>query len=211
MGNLKLRETSFRKCLVCSITYGGWFAFSVFVPCIFFVRPEFSPYLWVPFLLLLLYSPFIFMGIIGLIKIIISYNTWLIISEDEVILKRGKRVQHMSISEITEYGCAGFIHRSSYLFFCDEQQSNIIEFFERNRNLADRYFGKERAKKMCKTQQGLWQLQVGVYVHAASKRKTGDHVLFFRNDHPEHLNEVNKLIEKMPMRTGPKMIDDSKL
>lgn len=160
--------------------------------------------------MLLLFLPFIIWGIIDLANVILSYNTWLIISKDEVILKHGIWKQHMAISQITEYGCAGFVYRSSYLFFCNTSQRDITDFYNGNTHLAERYFGKERVKKLLATQYGQWQLQVGVYVHAASKRKIKDNTLIFRDARPSHLAEIYNIIHTTPMLTGPIMVDDPK-
>lgn len=136
MEHLELRETSFRRCLISGIIYGGWLAFSVFVVYFFFAFPQFSPNPFFSYLMLLLFLPFIILGLVGLTNVILSYNTWLIISKDEVILKRGIWEQHMPISQITEYGCAGFVYRSSYLFFCSTSQSDIADFYNGNTYLA---------------------------------------------------------------------------
>ena len=210
MERLELRETSFRRCLISSIIYGGWLVFSVFVVFFFFAFPQYSPNPFFSYLMFLLFLPFILLGLIGLANVILSYNTWLIISKDEIILKRGIREQHISTSQITEYGCAGFVYRSSYLFFCNTSQNDIIDFYNRYTHLAERFFGKERVKKMRTTQYGQWQLQVGVYVHAASKRKIRDNILIFRDARPAYLAEIYKILRTMPILTGPIMIDDPK-
>ena len=210
MEHLELRETSFWRCLISSIIYGGWLAFSVFVVFFFFAFPQSSPNPFVPYIMFLLYLPFIIIGFSGLVNVILSYNTWLIISNDEIILKRGTWERHMSISQITEYGCAGFVYRSSYLFFCNTSQRDITDFYNGNTHLAEHYFGKERVKKMLTTQYGQWQLQVGVYVQAVSKRKIRDNTLFFRDARPEYLAEIYKIMHTTPMLTGPILIDDPK-
>lgn len=210
MEHLELRETSFQRCVISCIIYGGWLVFSVSVVFSFFASPQYSLNSFFPYLLFLLFLPFIIWGLIGLVNTIQSYNTWLIISTDDIILKRGIREQHISASQITEYGCAGFVYRSSYLFFCNASQNDIIDFYNRNTHFAERFFGKERVTKLCTTQYGQWQLQVGVYVHAASKRKTNDTILIFRDARPAYLAEIHKVLHTMPILTGPILIDDPK-
>ncbi len=208
MEHLELRETSVGNFLLSCTIYGIWIAFSTYVIYFFFAFPEHCPTPWFAHIIALTYSLFLIPCILGLTKCFISYNTVLEISNDEVILKRGKRIHCVPMSRITEYGCAGFIYRDSYLFFCTSSKDEISNYARKNAHLAKRYFGKKRAKNMSATQYGQWQLMVGIYVKSALKSSHRDAVLIFGDGWPRTLKKVSHYMKTEPILTGPVLIDD---
>ncbi len=208
MEHLELREASVGDCILSCAVYGIWAGISTYVIYFLFAFPEHSPTPWFAYIMALIYLLFLIPCIIGLIKCCISYNTVLKITKDEVILKRGRRMQCVPLSQITEYGCAGFVYRNCYLFFCTKSKNEISDYAEKHFYLAKRYFGKRRVEEMRSTQYGLWQLKVGIYVKSALKSRRGDAALIFRDGRPKTLNAVYTYMKSKPILTGPILIDD---
>lgn len=210
MEKLELREASFGECLFSSIIYSAWLLFSACGTYFFLIFPEYNPAPWFLPLVLLLNSPFVILGIIGLKKTIISYHTRLVISKDEITLYRGRRMQRVPLSQVSEYGCAGFVYRSSFLFFCTVPKDEIADYADENMHNAEYLFGEERVRKMLSTHLGQWQLKVGIFVYYAAKMRSEGHILIFSNGRPQYLQAVSKYMDTLPMLTGPVLYDNPK-
>lgn len=210
MNELELRETSFGECLFSSIIYGTWLLFSACVTYFFHIFPEYNPAPWFLLLVFLLNSPFIILGIIGLKNTIISYHTRLVISKNEITLYRGRKIQQVPLSQVSEYGCAGFIYRNPYLFFCTVPRDEIADYAEKNIHKAEHLFGRERVQKMLSTYLGQWQLKVGIFVYYTAKIEPKGRILIFRNGRPKYLHAVSNYMKTIPTLTGPVLFDNPK-
>lgn len=210
MNELELRETSLGECLFSSIIYGMFLLFSACVPFFFHKFPEYNPTPWFPLLVMLLFSPFVLLGIIGLKNTILSYHTRLVISKDAITLYRSKNMQRVPLAQVSEYGCACFIHRSSYLFFCTIPMEEIADYATQHLDRAEYLFGEARVQKMLSTELGQWQLKVGIFVHDAAKADIKGRIIIFRDGRPQYLHAVSDYMKTAPTLTGPVLFDNPK-
>ena len=208
MNKLELREASLGECLFASIVYVVWLVFSVSVICYFCRFPEQDPTSQFPVMMLvLLLSPFMILSLSGLKDVIISYRTKLVITEEEITLYRGRNVRRVSLSQVSEYGCAGFVARKNYLFFCTVPQTEIEDYAAKNIERAWDLFGPDRVQRMITTECGVWQLKLGIFVYDAAKDKSQTQALIFRDGRPEALHAVSNYFKSAPVLTGPILVD----
>ena len=209
MNKLELREASLGECLFASIVYVVWLVFSISVICYFCGFSEQDPSSRFPVIMLvLLLSPFMVLSLSGLKNVIISYHTKLAITEEEITLYRGRNVRRVSLSQVSDYGCAGFVARSNYLFFCTVPRKEIEDYAAKNIDQAWDLFGPDRVQRMITTEFGAWQLKLGIYLHDAAKDKTQTRTLIFRDGRPEALHAVSSYFKSDPVLTGPILVDN---
>ena len=209
MNKLELREASLGECLFASIVYVVWLVFSVSVICYFCRFTKQDPTSRFPVMMLvLLLSPFMILSLIELKNVIISYRTKLVITEEEITLYRSRNVRRVSLLQVSEYGCAGFVARKNYMFFCTVPRTEIEEYAAENIERAWDLFGADRVQRMITTECGIWQLKLGIFVYDAAKDKSQTQALIFRDGRPEVLHAVSSYFKLIPMLTGPILVDD---
>ena len=137
----------------------------------------------------------------------IEYTEKIIISEDAVELQRGKqKIRCISSQDITVCGCAAFVHRGGYVFFCSNSLEEILAFSQINSKKARQYFGKSRMVQ-AKTDSDLeFQIAVGTYIHS-QRRKNNARIIILKSPGPKTLKEIRDILHQEPIRTGPILMD----
>ena len=207
MEKLELRESSLGWTITSCIIWSAWIAVSggIMVFCITSTEPLPVPYLdYVLFVISLLFFLYSFYE---LLRSIASYNTKMIISKKELVIKKmGVPEITIPISNIHVFGCACFIHRNTFLYFCTRSQEEIRAFAEKNCEKGNSVFGKAQAEKLRKTEYGNWQLAVGLYVRLIHRKP--ENVIVFGDGTPERLSLICNYLDKTPVLTGPGLINN---
>lgn len=139
----------------------------------------------------------------------VSFTEKLVISEDAVIFYRGnKQVRHLTGQKITVFGCAAFMHRNGYIFFCETPLEEIYQFSQQHQQKAIRLFGKKRLMQDTKENERRYQIAVGTYIQL--ERRNNERVIILKQASPRILKEIGSIFGKKPVLTGPIILDNPK-
>ena len=137
----------------------------------------------------------------------VAFTEKIIITEDAVELRRGKKqIGYIPCREITVYGCAAFMHRNGYTFFCSTPLDQILIFSERNQQKTVRFFGKHRVAQAESHSERMLQIAVGTYIHS-KRRKDYAQIIILKSATPKLLKEIGGLLHKEPVLTGSIIMD----
>lgn len=138
----------------------------------------------------------------------IAFNEKIVISENAVEFYCGqKQIEYIPFKQITVFGCAAFMHRNGYVFFCSEPIDNIIDFAQHHKKEMVRCFGESRVEAASKTEDGYRQIAIGTYVEI-SRKKNQKSIIILKNASIKLLNEVKAFLPMTPVLTGPIIMDN---
>lgn len=146
--------------------------------------------------------------IIFIIASCIAFSERIVVSEDAVVFYRGKKqMGYIPCKQITVFGCAAFMHRNGYIFFCSEPIDSIMDFAQHHQKEMVHHFGKRRVEDASKTEEGYRQIAIGTYVEI-SRKKNQKSIIILKNASLELLNSVKACLHMKPVLTGPIIMDN---
>ena len=145
--------------------------------------------------------------IIFIIASCIAFSERIVVSEDAVVFYRGKKqMGYIPCKQITVFGCAAFMHRNGYIFFCSEPIDSIMDFAQHHQEEMIHCFGKSRVEAVSKTEEGYRQIAIGTYVEI-SRKKNQKSIIILKNASSKQLNSVKLCLPLEPVLTGPIIMD----
>ena len=147
-----------------------------------------------------------FAGILPWSGVVLSYLTQVHIYEDKLVYVHPlKRKKEIPISDITYWGCASFVIRSTAIYFCTADKETILRHLDDNWKHCIKAFTKDRVERLKTSQEGMLRLAVGTYVYKHFHFGKDVFVLYFGSE-----NRLKKLVQALKMDamiTGPILLD----
>ena len=100
----------------------------------------------------------------------------------------------ISREQVTAFGIAHFGPRDTKLYFCYAPSETILTFFESHLDDCKRLFRNLPYEEYRKTQEGQWQMAVGIYVYF---KQAGVYIL--ENGNRDNINQIEELIREKPI------------
>ena len=136
--------------------------------------------------------------IVCLFAAMIDYATILTVHKDRLIYSCPFRhPQVIEVSRLSAYGLISWFVKTSKLYFCIASEDAIWQFYDSNPDKREALFGKHTADRLKETENGRWQLAVGMYV-----KENPTEVYYIGDGTIERLGEIKKVIIREPVNTG---------
>jgi len=184
-------------------------SFSLFALYVF-ISDQVPETLRIPMIVFILFFFFV-PGVMYLIMSVYSYFKKVCIYEDRIEFVRPfRKTRTITMSELSIWGCAAYVARSTIIFFCTTSQTDLLNYLDSHWKLCQRIFGSERIKQRKTDKDGVMQLAVGTYLFRCMFYSRSDVFILDYGTVPR-VKMIANILQRDALVTGPGLIDRASL
>lgn len=135
-----------------------------------------------------------------------AYLSKVIIDEESITWIRPFRKRRVfPLKQLSCWGGVSYAPRSTMIFFCAENEDNLIDYLQKHQHECQKIFGVNRCEQMKNDHTGQLQLAAGTYIR---HNLSGNRNLFIlRYGNIQRIKSLVNVLRRNAMITGPWLID----